>query len=58
MSAAQAAPLAGGFGRTGTAALQLALSFYTWRSLVREAGMSAADAVTLMTRTVIAADRD
>jgi len=50
--------LAGGFSRTGTAALQLALSFYTWRSLVREAGMSAADAVTLITRTVIAADRD
>ncbi len=48
--------LAGGLGAGATAALRLALSYYTWRTLVREAGMSTADAIALMVRTVDAAD--
>ena len=50
------ASAATGLGPKAHAALRLALSFYTWRSLVREAGLSPADAVTLMSRTVLAAD--
>ena len=46
----------GGLGAKGIAALRLAMSFYTWRSLVREAGMTPANAVALMARSVIAAD--
>lgn len=46
----------GGLGAKGIAALRLAMSFYTWRSLVLEAGMTPADAVALMARSVIAAD--
>lgn len=46
----------GGLGAKGIAALRLAMSFYTWRSLVREAGMTPADAVALMARSVLAAD--
>ena len=48
--------LADGLGAKSSAALRLALSFYTWRSLVREAGMAPADAVHLMTRSVLAAE--
>ena len=50
------ASAATGLGPKAHAALRLALSFYTWRSLVREAGLSPADVVTLMSRTVLAAD--
>ena len=39
------------------AMLHLALSFYTWRALVREAGLSQKDAVTAMVQAVIEADR-
>lgn len=38
------------------AALRLALSFHTWRTLVREADLKPAAAADLMVRTVLAAD--
>jgi AcrR family transcriptional regulator len=40
------------------AMLHLALSFYTWRSLVPQAGLKQADAVETMVRAVLAADSD
>lgn len=46
-----------GLGAEGKAALALATSFHTWRTLVREAGMKPAAAVELMTRAVLEADR-
>lgn len=48
--------LADGLGTKGNAALRLALSFYTWRSLVRDAGLSTPEAVNLMARSVLGAD--
>lgn len=51
-----AASVSAGLGAKGKAALALALSFHTWRTLTREAGMKPAAAVELMTRTVLAAD--
>jgi AcrR family transcriptional regulator len=47
---------AGRLQTRGTAALRLAASFYTWRTLVREAGLKPEDAVALMTRAVLDAD--
>lgn len=46
--------LAGGLDERGKPALALALSFYTWRTLVREAGLSAGEAVSVMCRAVAA----
>lgn len=48
--------LSGGLGEKGKAALQLAMSFYTWRTLARDAGMAPAAAVDLMVRTILGAD--
>jgi AcrR family transcriptional regulator len=48
--------LATELGSKGKAALTLALSFYTWRSLVRDVGMELKAAAALMARTVVAAD--
>ena len=50
------ASLAPGLGARGKAALTLALSFHTWRTLVRDARLGTTAAVALMTRTVIEAD--
>jgi AcrR family transcriptional regulator len=50
------ASLAPGLGARGKAALTLALSFHTWRALVRDARLGTTAAVALMTRTVIEAD--
>lgn len=50
------ASVSDGLGARGQAALGLALSFYTWRSLVRQGGMSPTDAVALMARSVLTAD--
>ncbi len=47
-----AGSLAAGLSKTGLAALHLALSFHTWRTLVREAGLKPADAVRLMVETI------
>lgn len=48
--------LAVGLGANGKAALLLAMSFYTWRTLARDAGLEPAAVVELMTRTVLDAD--
>ena len=45
--------LADGLDGEGQAALALALSFYTWRSLVRESKLSLPQAVQLMVRTIL-----
>jgi AcrR family transcriptional regulator len=45
--------LASGLDARGTAALQLAMSFYTWRTLVMEAGMTPEAAVELMVGSVL-----
>ncbi len=45
--------LAGGLDARGVAALQLAMSFYTWRTLVTEAGMKPEAAVELMVGAVL-----
>jgi AcrR family transcriptional regulator len=45
--------LAGGLDARGRAALHLAMSFYTWRTLVGEAGMEPDAAVELMVGTVL-----
>ena len=47
--------LSGGLSAKGKAALTLALSFHTWRTLVRDAGMKPKDAVALMVASVLAA---
>ena len=54
---ALAAALGTGFAasRQQQAALQLALSFFTWRQLTREAGLSLTEAVDLTARTVLSA---
>jgi hypothetical protein len=49
------ASLAAGLTEQQRATLVLALSFYTWRTLVREAGLGPAGAVELMTRSVLSA---
>lgn len=46
-----------GLGRDGRAALALALDFHAWRTLVRDAGLPQADAVSLMARMVAREDR-
>lgn len=51
-----AASVSAGLGANGQAALALALSFHTWRTLTRDGGLDQADAVALMARTVLAAD--
>lgn len=48
--------LSGGLGTNGQAALQLALSFHSWRTLQRHAGMKLKAAVALMVATVLGAD--
>ena len=48
--------LSGGLRTEGMAALTLALSFHTWRTLTRDGGLDQASAVALMARTVLAAD--
>ena len=47
--------LSDGLDERGKAALALALSFYTWRTLVREAGMPMEDAAEVMVRAVVGA---
>lgn len=48
--------LAIGLGAKGKAALSVALSFYTWRTLAHEARLKPKDAVALMVRSVLAAE--
>jgi AcrR family transcriptional regulator len=50
------ASFSGRFGPQGEAALRLATSFYTWRTLVREVGLGPEEAIALMTRTILNAD--
>ena len=45
--------LSGGLTAKGKAALTLALSFHTWRTLTRDAKLKPKDAVALMVRTVL-----
>jgi AcrR family transcriptional regulator len=47
--------LASGLDARGTAALHLAMSFHTWRTLVTEAGMKPEAAVELMVGSVLGA---
>jgi AcrR family transcriptional regulator len=49
------ASLSTGLGKHGEAALGLAISFYTWRTLTR-GGAKPKDAVALMVKTVLSAD--
>lgn len=51
------ASLSAGLKAKGKAALTLAMSFHTWRTLARDADVKPAVAVELMTRTVLEADR-
>lgn len=51
------ASLAAGQGEKEQAALAVATSFYTWRTLVRDVGLELAAAVDLMTGTVLSAAR-
>jgi AcrR family transcriptional regulator len=55
--AAIAASVSAGLRDKGHAALHLALSFHTWRTLVRESGMPPAAAVEFMANAVLTADR-
>lgn len=48
--------LAIGLGAKGKAALTLALSFYTWRTLAHDARLKPKDAVALMVRSVLTAE--
>jgi AcrR family transcriptional regulator len=50
------ASLSEGLGANGKAALLLAMSFYTWRTLARDAGLEPAAVVDLMARAVLGAD--
>jgi hypothetical protein len=52
---ARAAPR-GGRRRALHAAIELALGFYTWRTLVRDAGLSTAEAIDVAVGAVLAAD--
>lgn len=45
-----------GLGPLGRAALRLALGFPAWSALVRDAGLTGAEAVTVMVRAILAAD--
>ena len=45
---AMSASLSSGLGETGKAALALAMSFFTWRTLVRETGLPPDTAVEIM----------
>jgi AcrR family transcriptional regulator len=54
--AAYAEVLGGNRGPLGRAALQLALSFPSWNTLVRDAGLSQEDAVKVMVCAVLAAE--
>lgn len=54
--AAYAEVLGAGLGPLGGGALNLALSFPTWSTLVRDAGLSQDEAVTVMIGAVLAAD--
>ncbi len=47
--------LSAGLGAEGRAALTLAMSFYTWRTLTRDARLKLKDAVALMVHTVLTA---
>lgn len=49
--------LSGGLGAKSKAALTLAMSFYTWRSLTHDARLKPKDAVALMVDTVLGARR-
>ncbi len=53
---AMAASLSPGLGTKGKAALALALSFHTWRTLTRDAGLKPAAAVELMVSAVLETD--
>lgn len=48
--------LGGNSGPLGLAALRLALSFHSWNTLVREAGLPCEEAVEVMVRAVLAAE--
>jgi AcrR family transcriptional regulator len=48
--------LGAGLGLKQRAVLRLALSFFTWRTLVREGGLEQADAVEAMVRAIDCAD--
>lgn len=48
--------LGSGLGPLGRAALRLALGFAGWSALVRDAGLTGAEAVTVMVRAILAAD--
>jgi AcrR family transcriptional regulator len=50
------ASLAAGAPEKQQAATALAMSFYTWRTLTRDAGMTVPDAVALMVHTVLGAE--
>jgi AcrR family transcriptional regulator len=50
-----AASLSPGLGARGKAALTLAMSFHSWRTLTRDAGLKPSTAVELMARTVLRA---
>jgi AcrR family transcriptional regulator len=52
-----AASLNAGLGAKGEAALHLAMSFHTWRTLTRDAALKPSAAIELMTSTVLGADR-
>ena len=51
------ASLAGGLTEKQRAALAVAMSYYTWRTLARQAELAAPAAVDLMTTSVLGADR-
>jgi AcrR family transcriptional regulator len=53
---AYAQVLGAGLGAKQRAALRLGLSFFTWRTLVRDSGLEPADAVELMVRAIEGAD--
>lgn len=55
--AAYAEVLGGGLGPLGGGALNLALSFPTWSTLVRDAGLSQDEAVAVMVGAILAAER-
>jgi AcrR family transcriptional regulator len=55
--AAYGAVLGDSFGPPQRAALALALSFHTWRTLTRDGGLSQAEAVAVMVRAVDCAGR-
>ena len=46
----------GGLEHKGKAALALAMSFHTWRTLTQDSTLDTPEAVNLMTRAIISAD--